>query len=309
MNSVCVLMSTYNGGKFLKEQIDSILNQKSCLITLIVRDDGSSDSTIEILQEYKQKGLLEYIKGKNIGPARSFIELLRIAPSADYYAFSDQDDIWKEKKLINAICQINRTKDENGRILYCSDLTPLVNELPLKDNIIGNRYSTDYKTIVTMCNFVFGCTILMTREAKNLIVMGDSLEVQPMHDWWCAALIGICGSIVFDENSNILYRQHNGNTVGANLALKKRVKSRYDRILGNYDRNFVSIDSMANELLLFQEKSGVIYPDEVKAFLRLVSKYKKSLNNRIRLLFSIHCFFGGFKQGLFRIMLVMLGRL
>lgn len=309
MNSVCVLMSTYNGDKFLREQINSILNQKSCVIKLVVRDDGSSDHTIEILEEYKQKGLLEYTKGKNVGPAKSFIELLRLAPLADYYAFCDQDDIWKDEKLINAIYRIERTENENRRILYCSDLTPLVNGKPLKNNLIGNRHSNNYKTIITMCSFIFGCTILMTKEARNLIIMAPPLEEHPMHDWWCAALISVYGTVVFDENSFILYRQHSRNMVGANLDLKKKMKSRYDRIIGHYDRSFVSIDLMAKELLRFQDRSRMPYPDEINEFLIMVSKYKKSLINRLRLLLNIQCFFGGFKQGLFRMILLMLGRL
>ena len=103
MKKVCVLMSTYNGEKYLKEQIDSILKQKGVKVNLLVRDDGSTDNTLSLLEEYKKKGLLDYCCGSNMKPARSFMELLSIAPDSDYYAFSDQDDYWEHDKLFNAV--------------------------------------------------------------------------------------------------------------------------------------------------------------------------------------------------------------
>lgn len=101
--NILVLMSTFNGEKFIREQIESILAQENVNIKLLVRDDGSTDKTLDILNEYKNKGKLNYYIGKNLGPQLSFMHLLQNAPYCEYYAFADQDDVWLKDKLSTAI--------------------------------------------------------------------------------------------------------------------------------------------------------------------------------------------------------------
>ena len=86
MDTVIVLLSTYNGERFLREQIDSILNQEGIDVNLIVRDDGSKDSTLDILEEYKKEGKLKYYTGENKRTAQSFMDLIYTAPEAEFYA-------------------------------------------------------------------------------------------------------------------------------------------------------------------------------------------------------------------------------
>ena len=96
---ITVLMSTYNGEKYIREQIDSIL-QQSMPADIMIRDDGSSDGTVDIIEEYISKGTpVELIKGENVGVIASFFELIKAAPEEDYYAFSDQDDYWYPEKV------------------------------------------------------------------------------------------------------------------------------------------------------------------------------------------------------------------
>ena len=100
MNKICVLMSTYNGDKYIIEQIESILNQKKVNVELLIRDDGSTDKTLEILEEYSKKYKnLKYYSGQNLKTARSFMDLLFRAGEYEYYSFSDQDDVWDLDKL------------------------------------------------------------------------------------------------------------------------------------------------------------------------------------------------------------------
>ena len=110
---VAVLISTYNGEKYLKEQLDSILNQTYQNIEIVIRDDGSNDSTRDIIREYQQKyANIELKEGTNIGFIKSFFKLLELA-NADYYAYCDQDDIWLENKIelaVNALNQADNTK-------------------------------------------------------------------------------------------------------------------------------------------------------------------------------------------------------
>ena len=113
-----VLMASYNGIPFISEQIDSILSQAEVDVRLFVRDDGSSDGTRDLLQRYADEGSLTLLTGENLGPALGFLTLLRNAPEADYYAFSDQDDIWDSDKLITAIKQLK--KQENLALYHCN---------------------------------------------------------------------------------------------------------------------------------------------------------------------------------------------
>ena len=120
MYKVAVLMSTYNGEKYLREQIDSILAQEGVDVTLYIRDDGSSDSTIEIINEYLTKtNRIKFYIGENIGVGNSFMQLVYDCPEDyDYYAFSDQDDIWLTEKMQVAVDSL---KEYSNPFLYCSN--------------------------------------------------------------------------------------------------------------------------------------------------------------------------------------------
>ena len=113
MENITVYMSTYNGEKFIREQIESIIYQKDVELYLVIRDDGSTDSTLDIIQEYSLKypNIFVYA-GENLGYANSFLTVLKEKGGTDYYAFADQDDIWEEDKLI---CGINKIKNKNNK--------------------------------------------------------------------------------------------------------------------------------------------------------------------------------------------------
>lgn len=119
--SVQVVMSTYNGEKYLKEQIDSILSQEGVDVRLYIRDDGSSDRTTDILASYQEHKNVKIEKGNNLGFAKSFLTALDECDEADYYAFSDQDDVWEKDKLSTAI-EILEEESQSTPLLYCSAL-------------------------------------------------------------------------------------------------------------------------------------------------------------------------------------------
>ena len=123
MVSVNVLMSTYNGEKYLSQQIESIINQKGNFdLRLIIRDDGSTDSTPEILEKYAKKypKIISYYLEGNKGYNFAFFELLRFSPQADFYAFSDQDDVWIENKLDFAIKALQSANNNIPLLYSCS---------------------------------------------------------------------------------------------------------------------------------------------------------------------------------------------
>ena len=105
MKTVQILLSSYNGDKYINRQIDSILCQKDVEVHLLIRDDGSTDQTRQIIKKYEKKYPfnIKVVLGENIGWKKSFFTLLKLAGDYDYYAFADQDDYWYEDKEISAI--------------------------------------------------------------------------------------------------------------------------------------------------------------------------------------------------------------
>ena len=120
-------MSTYNGEKYIDEQIDSVLAQKNVRVDLLIRDDGSKDETVRIIKRYCEKfDNIKFYEGPNLKPARSFLNLIETAElNYDYYAFCDQDDVWHEDKLYQAIEKIGKKKDSQKPILYYCGVEPL----------------------------------------------------------------------------------------------------------------------------------------------------------------------------------------
>ena len=142
---VCVIMSTYNGEQYIRQQLASILEQTYKGIQVLIRDDGSSDKTVEILHEYQSRyPNIQYYTGNNMGAAQSFYDLLKHVPmEADYIAFSDQDDVWLEGKVKAATSDLIHEMNNDLEIEYKGyiiDLNDNQYELPnLDDNSFNNE--------------------------------------------------------------------------------------------------------------------------------------------------------------------------
>lgn len=234
-----MLLSSYNGERFIEEQINSILQQKDVEVELIVRDDGSTDNTRKILNELSgQNKNIKIICGDNIGVGKSFMTLLYNAPIADYYAFSDQDDIWLDDKLSRAIEKIQeRERKEIIPLLYAS------NQILIDAD--GKRMGMRYKQIPNCglfdciaCNYLSGCTMVMNSQMREQLVdvqniLNEEIIKTRIHDTWCMMAANIVGEVIVDEDSRILYRQHENNVVGA--AEKKGIsllKDKWKRLTG-----------------------------------------------------------------------------
>jgi glycosyltransferase involved in cell wall biosynthesis len=227
MVRVVVLMSTWNGALYLREQIDSILSQTNCgYIFLLIRDDGSSDNTVEIIKSYKDQRIT-LIEGRNLGPKASFFELLTLAQTiqADFYALADQDDVWGERKIFSAIKLIGEVQLPT---FYCSSLELVDQSLVHLSNYshIGNKSfaSTLLRNFATGCTCVFNKSFLVKLKFPK-----DSAQIL-MHDWWLAAFATAFCNVIYDENSYIKYRQHSSNHVGMSIGLRAGV-SRVIRLL------------------------------------------------------------------------------
>ncbi len=210
MDKVQVLLSSYNGEKYIKEQIESILKQEEVVISLLIRDDGSCDKTLEIIENLKNENPnITYYSGKNLGPARSFMDLVNNSGDFDYYAFSDQDDVWEPKKLISAI---NKLKQSDKPSLYLSAMDIVDENLNFieKKQIEGN-FCFEGEMIK---NFATGCTQVFNK-ALNKIIKSYTPNYIIMHDSWITRVCyAIGGNVIIDENSYIKYRQHKGNVLG-----------------------------------------------------------------------------------------------
>lgn len=282
MDKVIVLMSSYNGQEFITEQIDSILNQTNADINLIIRDDGSTDNTLNILKNYRTvfPEKIEIIEGSNIGWRASFFKLISYAGTRyadhDFFAFADQDDIWLPDKTQRAIEKLNHYHDIPS--LYFSNL------LYYKD---GKNYGlirkddppVTYKRCLVK-NQATGCTVIFNRELLIKLIKGLP-EIPVAHDYWSYMVACLCGKVLRDEEAFILYRQHDNNQIGYKSGIINVWKRRFKNmrsLLTDRER-----ENTAKELLRIHEQN--MFP-EAKEAVKNIAFYRRSLKKRVSLLFD-----------------------
>ena len=221
--TVAVLMATYNGEKFLTEQIDSILMQTCQAFRLIVADDGSKDRTVEILKSYAKKypkkiQLLNF-KDAAGGASKNFMRILKRAMKDDYevFMFADQDDVWLPDKIQLMVNAYERTGEKERPVLVHSDLRVVNAELELESESFMEFSNFDPNEArlnkILVQNNVTGCTMLVNRALAAQV--DEKIEGMIMHDWYFALIAAAMGQIVYVDTPTIMYRQHNENTLGA----------------------------------------------------------------------------------------------
>lgn len=271
VETVCVLMSTYNGEKYIEDQIYSILNQVNVNIQLIIRDDGSCDDTLNIIGSIKDSRI-HIIRGENLGWKKSFSYLLRNAPSYDYYAFSDQDDIWDIYKLDEAIKRLKKIKE--ACVYYCDAeiVDGNLNKMGIKKNM--NPFPKKI-TNIFICSGQ-GCCMVLNNSAKKLFS-----EYEPIsdfsHEAWICILCGYFGRIIHDESKLIKYRITGKNTSGYGKI------SQINLIKSFFDLNFREkvYPPYAKELI--KGYSGRLEMKDQKE-LNYIINYKSSLISKLFLL-------------------------
>ena len=275
MKRIQVLMSTYNGEKYLKEQIESILNQKGVKVSLLIRDDGSKDNTVLILEQYsKTNENVQYYKGSNIGVQQSFFDLLDHADrDHDYFAFADQDDFWLSEKLKRAIDVLEQKNKENCPILYGSMVIYASEDLKDRQAVpYKNRRAVTFGNALAE-NIFMGCTEVFNR---NLLALAaeHTPNKSVWHDWWLYLTASCFGQAVYDEEAYILYRQHGSNQLGMQNSWTARWKNRIE--------HFRQLKySLSRQAQVFIDSYGIDY--KYGELVELLANYRSSLPMRIQL--------------------------
>lgn len=220
-------MCSYNGQSYLAEQLESLQRQTHGNWTAHVSDDGSQDETLNLLQACSiQWGAerLQMIEGPRRGFVANFLSLTcRTDIKADFYAWADQDDIWKKDKLQRALAWL-ATVPEHIPALYCGR-TELISD---DGTTIG--YSPKFSLAPNFSNALVqniggGNTMVFNHATRELLREAGEHLIVPSHDWWAYLLVsGAGGSVYYDPTPSVLYRQHDKNLVGTNSSWSARLK-------------------------------------------------------------------------------------
>ncbi|WP_276836115.1 glycosyltransferase [Megasphaera stantonii] len=299
---VQVLMSTYNGEKYLEEQIESILQQKNVKVNLLVRDDGSTDRTIDILKKYADEKKLKFYLESNIGYAKSFMNLLWNAEiGMDYYAFSDQDDVWLPEKLISGINKI-KSNSCDGPILYASALQRV------NANLEYLKLQKFDKLVLSLgAEFtrhrLAGCTFIFNKKLLELLTLNKDVSMMDCsHDKLATILCLACGGkVIFDKNSYILFRRHDQNASVDGLPTYKKICVD----ICNFYKHKNNESQLAKKIAeIYSEKLD----GNAHKFLCKISFYRTGIISKIKLLVSSDINCGFWYYNLFVKFMIVLGK-
>lgn len=272
-----VLMSSYNGHVYIRQQLDSILHQEGVRINLQIRDDGSSDETSTILDEYKKLygDQICIYYGENVGIHKSFAELMTKPIKGDFVAFADQDDVWDSNKIITAI---NQLCSNNADFYSCASrlVDGNLNDLgyTTSNSALYHHYMKGHNIILTPG--AQGCTMVLKRELFEMIV-NKGIPDYYGHDTWLTVVSYYLRNSIYDEKPHMSYRQHNKSWTG----------NRGNRIKQFFREYRFFIKGMARYSILAKDFLAR-YSDELnsdeQSFLSLLSKSPKSLQERLYLI-------------------------
>ncbi|EHS83609.1 Alpha-L-Rha alpha-1 3-L-rhamnosyltransferase [Lactiplantibacillus plantarum] len=292
MKKITVVLSTYNGEKYLGEQLDSILRQKGAQVRyslkVLCRDDGSKDRTRDILTHYSVKyPNVDIAKnsGKSLGVRKSFFSLLAEA-QADYYFFSDQDDVWHLNKIQTFLDAFEETREDLPAGVYSDlDLVDGQNRPLGKSMMESNGWSYSEKRDFILFFFktrVTGASFAINEAAKRQILKlsANDLAQVGMHDSILALLARAYNNLKFIPTSLVNYRQHGNNVLGAFaeghsvFAVKVRIK-RY--------RTFFNDLALVNSILSTKD-----LPNRNQAALQAAINFNGAIGflNKLRMMFK-----------------------
>ena len=245
---VVVIMSTYQGERYVREQLLSVLAQLPAGGKVLVRDDGSTDRTVDQIVGVADPRI-EVITGGNLGFGQSFLTLLMLVPDdTDMVMLADQDDVWLPDKIQRAWQRLEPLGAMPGlygsaQMLVDQDLHPLARTPTLRrDPSLANALTE---------NIIVGCTAAMNRPAILLLQRAGVPSSVHFHDWWLYLVVSAFGVVVYDEQPTLLYRQHGANVIGRHPGRLKRLQRAWKVIVRN---DWVS--SLLGQIHAFLEHYG-----------------------------------------------------
>lgn len=225
-DKIAILMATYNGEKYISEQIESLLEQTYDEWELFVHDDGSTDDTIAYIDSYIRKypGKIHLLDGKSTGGAKYNFFYLFSQVQAPYYMTCDQDDVWMKNKVeltykkIQEIEKSNQSEQQKPYLVY-TELRVVDEGLETISETMSEYqaldcHRRDIKQFLLQ-NSVTGCTMMVNRTLRDKMLAIKNIDNTIMHDWWAALVAAQFGETAFIDEPTILYRQHGDNSLGA----------------------------------------------------------------------------------------------
>jgi glycosyltransferase involved in cell wall biosynthesis len=205
-----VVLATYNGSAYIGNFLESLLLQGNVNIHLIVGDDGSQDDTIKIIEGFRNRfASFQLHRFDRIGPSNNFMKLLGLCKS-EYMAFADQDDIWEEGRLEEALVELN------SKLNPCLIVSPLIN-LETSKRILQIEPKAPKNL---MQNSIHGCSLIFNRQLAELVLKANPTRIK-MHDWWTVLVASTFGMIVYSSKKHVKYRIHDDNLIGLPTLRKK----------------------------------------------------------------------------------------
>ncbi len=291
---ITILLATYNGGAFLKEQLYSLFAQSVQDFVILVSDDGSSDNTIDIIKYFQKLypgkiTILPRRSPKLKGAMGNFAYLLAKCPATDYIFFSDQDDVWLTTKIELTLKKF-RQYEKNGYMgpllvhtaynLANKDLKPCKATLASLTNDEKARGSRSLGHLLQQ-NVVTGCTMAINRALLKLY--RPLPEAALMHDWWLALLAASSGKIAFIDRPTIYYRQHGSNSIGGAYHLTPA------RLWALPQKCQKDLARRAEQAAAFLQQYGDILSDNNKDTLKAFSSLPKcSYKEKLKILNNYH---------------------
>lgn len=319
-----ILMTTYNGEKYIREQLDSILNQSYNNWKLIIQDDGSDDDTLQILKQYENidKRIQILVNNSNKHGAYpnfwSLIMYVKTISAFDYYFFSDQDDIWLSNKLEIMISAAQHMDINNRPLMLYADME-IINDYgmtiyPSINNVMGIGKISGLSLFFTH-GFLWGCDLMINRKLFEVVPI-VSLEYEHIdiisHDNYYGKFAIMLGEIRFIPKILIKHRRHNKNTTGTyniDLTIFKALKqflTKYDNLAAIHARVYnqtlftlKEMEKMSIESLKIKEIENAIKSGGAKGVL-ILKKYKV-LRKQMTRTIGIYIIFlmGSYKKYLF----------
>ncbi len=295
MKKIQILLSTYNGESYLKEQLNSYLAQVPAEnIRVLVRDDGSTDGTLAILHEYRDKYGFTVIEGENIGYIASFHELIRLRDkSCELFAFSDQDDVWLPEKLARAEAALSEC--EGPTLFSCPSYITDEALNRRGTTLVAKRKPSFYGAIVQ--NICMGHNEVFN---EPLAALAEEYFSPDMHmmDYWLYMLAASFGTVVYSPEPMTLYRQHGNNVIGHESGRVKRFFKRAKRAVTTRRAELHS-----RQLKAFIEACGDKLPEEYLRESERFLKRQKNFFTRLGYIFTTRARRDGFfENAVFRIM-------